>query len=82
MDRAALLSRCEDAYQGIRDARGLNAIIAAVQRAEDALGVLILALEPEEMTATAPVIVPIDPTSPALQSTAGGGYWRVDDRDW
>jgi hypothetical protein len=37
---------------------------------------------PEEMTATAPVIVPIDPISAALQSTAGGGYWRVDDRDW
>ena len=37
---------------------------------------------PEEMKAAAPVIVPIDPISSALQSTAGGGYWRVDDRDW
>jgi hypothetical protein len=37
--------------------------------------------KPEEMTATAPVIV-VDPISPALQSTAGGGYWRMDDRDW
>jgi hypothetical protein len=37
---------------------------------------------PEEMTATAPIVVPIDLISPGLQSTAGGGYWRVDDRDW
>jgi hypothetical protein len=55
MDRAALLSRCADAYQGIRDARGMNAIISAIGRAEDALGVLILALEPDDMEARASV---------------------------
>jgi hypothetical protein len=49
MDRAALLSRCEDAYRGIRDAKGMNAIISAVERAEDALGALILALEPGDI---------------------------------
>jgi hypothetical protein len=37
-NRAALLSRCEDAYRGVRDAKGLNDIISAIERAEDALG--------------------------------------------
>jgi hypothetical protein len=49
MDRAALLSRCEDAYRGIHEARGMNAIISAVERAEDALATLILALEPDDI---------------------------------
>src|ERR1700742_682552 len=34
--------------------------------------------KPEEMKPISPIIVPIDPTSPALQSTGGGGHWRVD----
>jgi hypothetical protein len=56
MDRAALLSRCEDAYRGIRDARGMNAVITAVERAEDALGALILALEPGDIETRATVV--------------------------
>jgi hypothetical protein len=56
MDRAALLSRCEDAYQGIRDAKGLNAIIGAVEQAQDALGALILALEPDDIETRATVV--------------------------
>lgn len=56
MGRAALLSRCADAYQGIRDARGMNAIISAVEQAEDALGALILALEPDDIETRATVV--------------------------
>jgi hypothetical protein len=56
MDRAALLSRCEDAYQGICNAKGLNAIISAVERAEDALGALILALEPNDIETRATLL--------------------------
>ena len=55
MDRAALLSRCADAYQGIREAKGMNAIIIALERAEDALGALILALEPNDIETRASV---------------------------
>jgi hypothetical protein len=49
-----------------------------------ALAVFICAppLRPEEMKASTPIVVAIDPTSPALQSTAGGGYWRFDDAEW
>jgi hypothetical protein len=60
MDRAALLSRCEDAYQGIRDARGMNAVISAVERAEAALGALILALEPNDIETRATVVRLVD----------------------
>jgi hypothetical protein len=56
MDRDALLSRCEDAYQGIRDARGMHAILSAVERAEDALGALILALEPGDIETRATLL--------------------------
>jgi hypothetical protein len=49
MDRAALLSRCEDAYRGIRDAKGLNAVISAVERAEQALAELILSSERDDI---------------------------------
>ena len=55
MDRAALVSRCA-AYQGIRDARGMNAIIIALERAEDALGALILALEPGDIETRATMV--------------------------
>jgi hypothetical protein len=37
---------------------------------------------PEEMKPTPPIIVRIDPISPALHGTAGGGCWRMDDREW
>jgi hypothetical protein len=56
MDRAALLARCEDAYRGIRDARGMNSVITAVERAEDALGALILALEPRDIETRATLL--------------------------
>lgn len=49
MGRAALLSRCEDAYRGIRDASGLNAVIVAIEQAEKALAALILSSEPDDL---------------------------------
>ena len=54
-NRAALLSRCEDAYRGVRDAKGLNDIISAIERAEDALGALILALDGDDIETRATV---------------------------
>jgi hypothetical protein len=56
MDGAALISRCEDAYRGIREAKGLNAVISAVERAEDALAALILALEPDDIETRATLL--------------------------
>ena len=56
MDRAALLSRCEDAYRGICDARGLNAVITAIERAEQALAELILSSERDDIERRATVV--------------------------
>jgi hypothetical protein len=44
-DRHSLLGRYELACAGIGDARGLNAIIIAIERTEEALAALILASE-------------------------------------
>jgi hypothetical protein len=49
--RAALMSRCADAYRGVREANGLNGVIAAIERAEQALAALILSLEPDDVEA-------------------------------
>ena len=48
MDRAALISRYEDAYRRIRDASGLNAMIIAIEEAEQVLAALILSSERDD----------------------------------
>jgi hypothetical protein len=42
MDRARLVAQCEAAFRQIKEARGLNEVVAAIEVASAALGELVL----------------------------------------
>ena len=60
MERAALLSRCEDAYRGIRGAKDLNSCIIAIERAEQALAAMILFSERDDIETCANITRLVD----------------------
>jgi len=55
MDRGTLIADCELAFAGVRDAKGLNSVIMAVERVEEALAALILSSEPDDIETRATV---------------------------
>ena len=60
MERAALLSRCEDAYREIRGAKDLSACIIAIERAEQALAAMILFSERDDIETCANIARLVD----------------------
>ena len=56
IERSALIADCELAFAGVRDAKGLNSVIVALERVEEVLAALILSSEPDDIETRATVL--------------------------